>query len=134
MQAFSPNYKMNSKKRPKITKASLIEDEIVLVVNENQEKVFPVDHLKKFSIRKVRSSKLVYWISLGILPLAFLDIKFLLLFILPAAWFLLSKKYFKNYKLILINTRGVKYSFTFGQSIRAQVFNMRVYVKYRMQT
>lgn len=125
---------MNTKKRPQITNAQLIDDDIVLVVENNQEKTFQISSLKKFSIRKVRPSKLVYVLALAILPLAFFELKLLWLLLLPAAWFILSRKYFKKYKLVLISTKGVKYSYIFNQNIRAQLFNMRVYVKYRMQT
>lgn len=125
---------MNTKNRPQITKAKLVEDDIVLVVEDKQEKTFQISNLKKFSIRKVRSSKLVYFAALAILPLAFFELKLLWLLILPALWFIISRKYFKKYKLILISTKGVKHSYIFKQDIRAQLFNMRVYVKYRMQT
>jgi hypothetical protein len=122
-----------SKKRLIINKALFEEDKLIIGVVNHQDKIFLINALKKFSIRKSKIPNNIYYFVISTLLLGlFLHKYFYALFFISVLYYLYLKFYKRVYKLILIDTSGKKYTFTFGKKMRSVIFNIRLQIKYKL--
>lgn len=122
-----------AKKKLMIDKALFEDDKLVVGIQNHEDKVFNVSDLKKFSIRKTKSSNRIYYILLPFLVLGyFIHHYFYAILVIGLLYFFFVKFYYRVYKLILIDKSGTKYVFTFNKKMRSIIFNIRLQVKYKL--
>lgn len=121
------------KNRLTINKALLEEDKLVLGFKNHQDKFFLTNELRKFSIRKNKVSRFIYFSMILFLGLGFwFDRYFYFALLIIFLYYIFKKFYQRSYKLILIERSGKKYTFTFDRKMRSIVFNIRLQVKYKL--
>ncbi len=121
------------KKKLILNKALLDNEKLIFGFKNHEDKIFDINALKKFSIRKTKSSTRIYFVFLPFLILGyFIHPYFYFTLGLAVLYFLYVKFYYRVYKLILIDKSEKKYIFTFDKKLRSVVFNVRLRVKYKL--
>jgi hypothetical protein len=122
-----------SKKKLIINKALFEDDKLIIGITNHQDKVFLINALKKFSIRKSKIPNKVYYFMLATALFGFFIHEYFYgAFLMGLLYFFYVKFYQRIYKLVLVDTSGKKYIFTFGKKMRSAVFNIRLQVKYKL--
>lgn len=118
-----------------IKKASLNNDVLSLTFEGKNDKQFNVSDIKKFSISKTKTPKVLFLLIPILMILGFYMHSFIYFVIIPLGIYIAYLKfYYRNYKLILIENSGMKYKFTFYKNLRSVLFDIRLKVKYMLLT
>uniref|UniRef100_UPI00404AE597 hypothetical protein n=1 Tax=Flavobacterium sp. TaxID=239 RepID=UPI00404AE597 len=118
-----------------IKKASLTNDVLSLTLDGKNDKQFNVSDIKKFSISKAKTPRVLFLIIPVLMLLGYYIHSFLYLALIPLGIYIAYLKfYYRHYKLTLIENSGMKYKFTFYKKLRSVLFDIRLKVKYMLLT